>query len=63
MTKTIIHSVIGIQDTTLLVFHTEAHCWQFRVINAAGKVFGEQRLYYTADTAEKAGRDGIEQGV
>lgn len=55
MTQTTIHLVVGIQDVTLLVFHTEAHCWQFRVISSGGAVFG-RKLYYLAEAAEKAGR-------
>lgn len=62
MTKTTIHLVVCIQDVTLLVFHTEAHCWQFRVISAGGAVFGERKLYYTPEAAEKAGRGWIAQG-
>ncbi len=62
MTKSTIHLVVGIQGMTLLVFHTEAHCWQFRVISSGGAVFGERKLYYTPEAAEKAGRDWIVQG-
>ena len=61
MTKTVIQLIIGIQDMTLLVFYTKAQCWQFRVVSARGEVFGEQRLYYTSEAAEKAGRDWIGQ--
>ncbi len=59
MTRTIVHQIVGIQGFTLLVFHSEAHAWQFRLIGAGGKAFGEQKLYYTAEAAEKAGRDWI----
>lgn len=31
MTKTTIHLVTGIQGVTLVVFFTDASCWQFRV--------------------------------
>lgn len=62
MTKTIIHLVASIQGVTLIVFFTEAHCWQFRIISAGGVVFGERRLYYTSKAAEKAGREWIAQG-
>jgi len=44
------------------VFFTEVHCWQFRVISSGGAVFGERKLYYSAEAAEKAGREGIAQG-
>ncbi len=62
MTQPIFYQIIGIQGVTLLVFHTESHCWQFRVITASGAVFGEQKLYYTPEAAEKAGRDWIVVG-
>lgn len=62
MTKTIIHQVIGIHGFTLLVFYSEVHCWQFRVISSGGAVFGEKKLYYSSDAAERAGREWIVQG-
>ena len=57
-----IDSVTIINHVTLLVFYTEAHCWQFRLITAGGEVFGERKLYYTPEAAEKAGREWIYQG-
>ncbi len=57
MTKTTIHQVIGIQGITLVVFYSKAHCWQFRLISSAGAVFGESKLYYSSEAAERAGRD------
>ena len=63
MTKTIVHQVIGLQGITLLVFFTEAHCWQFRVISSGGAVFRERKLYYTPEAAEKAGREWIGDGT
>ncbi len=62
MTQTIIHVVIGIQGAILLVFYTDAHFWQFRVVSAGGAVFGERKLYYSASAAQKAGRDWIKLG-
>ncbi len=55
MNETTIHQVIGIEDSTLIVFYTEAHCWQFRLISAFGVVFGERKLYYTPEAALRAG--------
>jgi len=59
MTKTTIHHVIGIDGATLIVFHTEAHCWQFWLISAGGAVFGERKIYYSAEAALKAGLEWI----
>ncbi len=47
---------------TLLVFYTKAHCWQWRMVSPSDEVFGEQKIYYTASAAEKAGRDWITRG-
>ncbi|MBD2664759.1 hypothetical protein B6N60_04023 [Richelia sinica FACHB-800] len=57
-----IHLIVGIGDVILLVFYTESDCWQFRLITAGGSVFGERRLYFTPEAAEKAGREWIYQG-
>ncbi len=62
MSKTLVHSIIGIDGTTLIVFYTEAHCWQFRLISAGGAVFGERKIYYSAEAAMKAGLEWIAQG-
>ena len=59
MSKTTIHQLIGIDNTTLLVFHTEAHCWQLGLISPGGAVFGERKIYYSAEAALKAGLNGI----
>jgi hypothetical protein len=57
-----VHLVVIIYDITLLVFYTESECWEFRLISAGGEVFGEQRIYYSPEAAEKAGREWIYQG-
>ena len=57
-----VHLVVIINNNTLLVFYTESDCWQFRLISAGGEVFGERKLYYTPEAAEKAGREWIYQG-
>ncbi|OUL23932.1 hypothetical protein BV378_20050 [Nostoc sp. RF31YmG] len=62
MTKTTVHLVVSIKDCTLLVYYTEAHCWQFRLISPGGAVFGERKLYYSAEAAEKAGREWVAKG-
>lgn len=60
MSQTKIHHVVGIDGTTLVVFYTEAHCWQFRLISAGGAVFGERKIYYTPEAAMKAGLEWVE---
>lgn len=58
MNNTTVH-LIGY---TMVVFYTDAHCWQFRVISPGGAVFGERKIYYTAEAVEKAGREWIGEG-
>ena len=62
MSQTTIHQVIGIDGTTLIDFHTQAHCWQFRLISPGGAVFGERKIYYSAEAALKAGLEWVAQG-
>ncbi|WP_414561791.1 MULTISPECIES: hypothetical protein [unclassified Anabaena] len=57
-----IHLVVGIDHVTLSVFYTEADCWEFRLISPGGAVFGQGKLYYTPEAAEKAAREWIQQG-
>ena len=57
-----VHLVVIINNITLLVFHAESDCWEFRLISAGGQVFGEQRIYYSPEAAEKAAREWINQG-
>nr|WP_230966866.1 hypothetical protein [Nostoc commune] len=44
------------------MFYTDAHCWQFRLISPGGTVFEERKIYYTAQAAEKVGREWIGKG-
>ena len=59
MSQTTVHQVIGIDSTTLIVFVAEAHCWQFRLISPGGAVFGERKIYYSAEAELKAGLEWI----
>jgi len=45
-----------------MVFVAQAHCWQFRLISAGDEVFGERKIYYSAEAALKAGLEWIAQG-
>ncbi|MTJ08340.1 MULTISPECIES: hypothetical protein [unclassified Anabaena] len=57
-----VHLVVIINNITLLVFYTESDCWEFRLISAGGEIFGEQRIYFSPEAAEKAAREWIYQG-
>ncbi|MBD2418243.1 hypothetical protein H6G54_11115 [Anabaena cylindrica FACHB-243] len=63
MSTTKVHLLISINDLILLVFYSESDCWQFRLISSGCEVlFGERKLYYTPEAAEKAGREWVYQG-
>ncbi|MGB6301881.1 MAG: hypothetical protein WBF90_37700 [Rivularia sp. (in: cyanobacteria)] len=57
---TTIHAVISINSCILVVFYTNARCWQFRVI-CNSSVCGEKKIYYTAEAAEAAGREWVRE--
>jgi hypothetical protein len=46
MTNDKIHVVININGYTLIVFYTNAQCWQFRVIGTDGSVYGSTEIFY-----------------
>ena len=60
MSKTTVRHVIGIDGAILRVFHIEAHCWQFRLISDGGEVFGERKIYYTAEAALLSNQEGLD---
>jgi hypothetical protein len=63
MSTTKIHLVVGIHNVTLTVFYTEEHdYWQFRLITPGGAVFGEGKIYYSPQAAEKAAREWMKKG-
>ncbi len=62
MGKAKIHTLTSTPLGILIVFYTDGECWQFRVLSSGGAVFGEQKLYYSAEAAEKAGREWVGAG-
>lgn len=62
MTSTRIHLLVSDRRFILLVFYCEAEqVWQFRIL-CGTSVFGEGKIYYSAEAAEKAAREWIEAG-
>ena len=47
---------IGIDGLTLLIYFTDARCWQFAVIGEDAKLWQLQQIFYTSEAAEVAGR-------
>jgi hypothetical protein len=62
MTPAKIHLVTFTPLGILAVYFSNDGCWQFRVLTYEGKVFGSQKLYYTAEAAERAGREWVGAG-
>ena len=51
-----IEKIIGIDGLTLLIYYTNARCWQFAVIGDDGQLWLPNQIFYTADAAQQAGR-------
>ena len=56
-----VYSLVSIGSFVLLVFYNETWSWQFRIISGSA-VFGERKLYFSAQAAEKAAREWIGAG-
>ena len=51
--------ITGIENKTLVVFYTNSKCWQFAVITADGRVHLSYEIFYSAEAAEREGRQWI----
>ena len=54
-----IDSVIEINELTLLVYYTPGKCWQYAIAGKDGS-YESEGIYYSADAAEKKGREQIQ---
>jgi Staphylococcal nuclease homologue len=54
MSQLKVDEVICIKGSVLIVFYTPGKCWEFRIISCTGGIFGEQKIFYTAEAALKA---------
>ncbi len=43
----------------MLVVYRDNRLWQFRILSSDGSLYGESKLYYTAEAAVKAGREWV----
>ncbi|MBD6620904.1 hypothetical protein FNW02_35535 [Komarekiella sp. 'clone 1'] len=59
MSQIKVDEVICIKGSVLMVFYTPGQCWQFRIISRTGGIFGEQKIYYSADTAFETGLEWL----
>jgi len=51
-----IKKIIDIDGLTLLIYYTNAHCWQFAVIGENAKLWQSNQIFYTKEAAEVEGR-------
>ncbi|MFN6562643.1 MAG: hypothetical protein RMY28_023000 [Nostoc sp. ChiSLP01] len=51
--------MLCINGSVKIVFYTPGQCWQFRVISCTGGIFGEQKIYYSAEAALNVGLEWL----
>jgi hypothetical protein len=51
-----IHCLVARRDYLMIVFYTHARSWQFRIVTPEGCTMGDEKVYYTPEAAEDAGR-------
>lgn len=56
-----IEKIIAINGLTLLIYYTKAYCWQFEVIEKNARLWQPNKIFYSADAAEVAGKMFIGQ--
>lgn len=54
-----VDTVLCINSSILIVFYTPGQSWQFRVISRTGGIFGEQKIYYSAEAARRTGLEWL----
>jgi len=54
-----VDTVICIKGSVLIVYYTPGQCWQFRIISRSGGIFGEQKIYYSAEAALRTGLEWV----
>ncbi|MDZ8263684.1 MULTISPECIES: hypothetical protein [unclassified Nostoc] len=59
MSSLTVDTVLCINGSVLIVFYTPGQCWQFRVISRTGGIFGEQKIYYSAEAALNVGLESL----
>ncbi|MFW9257641.1 hypothetical protein [Nostoc sp. CALU 546] len=59
MSQVKVYTVLCVNSSILMVFYTPGHCWEFRIISRTGGIFGEQKIYYTAEAALRTGLEWL----
>ncbi|QLE45501.1 hypothetical protein FD723_34960 (plasmid) [Nostoc sp. C052] len=59
MSQVKVDTVLCVNGSVLMVFYTPVHCWEFRIISRTGGIFGEQKIYYTAEAALRMGLEWL----
>ncbi len=60
MTPAKIH-LLTITPMGILIIYRDS-LWQFRVLSSDGAIYGQTKNYYTAEAAEKLGREWVGSG-
>ena len=59
MSQVKVYTMLCLNDSLLMVFYTPEQCWQFRIISRTGGIFGQQKIYYTAEAALTIGLEWL----
>ncbi|MEH1996565.1 hypothetical protein [Nostoc sp.] len=59
MSQVKVYTVLCVNGSILMVFYTPGDCWEFRIISRTGGIFGEQKIYYTAEAALRTGLERL----
>ncbi|RCJ24389.1 hypothetical protein A6770_28225 [Nostoc minutum NIES-26] len=59
MSQIKVDTVESINGSVLIVFYTPGKCWQFRIVSSTGGIFGETKIYYTAEAARRTGLEWL----
>ncbi|MEH2233885.1 MAG: hypothetical protein V7K71_30365 [Nostoc sp.] len=59
MSQVKVDTVLCVNGSVLMVFYTPGHCWEFRIISRTGGIFGEKKIYYTAEAAPRTGLEWL----
>ncbi len=54
-----IYSLVCDRSYLMVVFYTHARSWQFRIVEPDGCTRGEEKIYYSAEAAEEAGKSWL----
>ena len=54
-----VDKLINIEGYSLAVFYTNSSCWQYSILFPNGSFVSPTEIYYTAQAAERVGREAL----